>query len=57
MAYNFAVTSDWFTVEDTSRMETINFFCTFDLVKNPLQLKRAMQEPVNIDLISSDDDV
>ncbi|KAL8008271.1 putative centrosomal protein of 120kDa [Plasmopara halstedii] len=51
------VTSDWFTLKNTGRMKTINFYCIFDLIRNPLQLKQEMQGLVNIDLISSDEEI
>ncbi|KAG6967688.1 hypothetical protein JG688_00006187 [Phytophthora aleatoria] len=50
------VTSDWFTVKDKGELESLSFYCMFDLTKNPLQLKQEMQESVRIDLISSDEE-
>ncbi|KAG6959059.1 hypothetical protein JG687_00008998 [Phytophthora cactorum] len=50
------VTSDWFTVKDKGELESLSFYCMFNLTKNPLQLKQEMQESVRIDLISSDEE-
>ncbi|KAI9995346.1 hypothetical protein PInf_012403 [Phytophthora infestans] len=50
------VISDWFTVKDKGELESMNFYCMFDLAKNPLQLKQEMQESVRIDLVSYDDE-
>ncbi|ETI48931.1 hypothetical protein F443_07098 [Phytophthora nicotianae P1569] len=50
------VTSDWFTVKDKGELVSLNFYCMFDLSKNPLQLKQETQESVRIDLIASDEE-
>ncbi|KAI9995822.1 hypothetical protein PInf_012890 [Phytophthora infestans] len=50
------LTSDWFTVKDKGELESMNFYCMFDLAKNPLQLKQEMQESVRIDLVCYDEE-
>ncbi|KAG7377153.1 hypothetical protein PHYPSEUDO_012075 [Phytophthora pseudosyringae] len=50
------MSSDWVTVKDKGEVEALSFYCMFDLSKDPLQLKQEMQESVNIDLVSSDEE-
>ncbi|GMF33528.1 unnamed protein product [Phytophthora lilii] len=45
---------DWFSVQNKGEVEICDFYCYFDLLKDSLQLKNEMQESVNIDLISSE---